>query len=301
MSVTRFCCVLVALFGIAASTPIASAGEDTLDRAKTLYASADYDEALAVLDRLEDTTPGTDPMSIAEYRVFCLLALNRSDEARQGIDRILHDRPLYMPSENETSPRIRTVFRTVRREALPKIVLERYAAAKAAFERKDPVAAQQFDEIVTLLNDADLHDVPALQDLREVASAFRDLARVVAAPAESQKSVAQAAAPAPNDVPDIIYTASDTDVTPPVAQSEKTPQWHPASSREASQEYRGMLRLLIDQSGAVVSATMATGVRPEYDQALIRAAREWKFRPAQKQGKAVRYLKLIEIHLRPGT
>jgi len=299
MSVIRFSCALIVLLGIAASTHVASAGEDTLDRAKNLYASADYDEALAVLDRLEDTTPA-DAMSIAEYRVFCLLALNRPDEARQGIDRILHDRPLYMPSENEASPRIQTVFRNVRREALPKIVLERYATAKAAFERKDPTAAQQFDDVIQLLNDSDLRDAAALQDLREVASAFRDLARVVTVPAESRQAVTPAAS-APDAVPDIIYTASDTDVLPPVAQSEKTPQWHPASAREATQEYKGMLRLLIDQSGAVVSATMAAGVRPEYDQALIRAAREWKFRPAQKQGKAVRYLKMIEIHLRPGV
>lgn len=299
MSVTRISCALVALLGVAVSAHRATA-DDTLDRAKTLYASADYDEALAVLDRLEDTTPGTDATSIAEYRVFCLLALDRTDEARQGIDRILHDTPLYMPSENVASPRIQTVFRNARREALPKIVLERYAAAKAAFERKDPTAARQFDDLIVLLNDADLHDAAALKDLREVASAFRDLARAVAAPVEAPRPVTQAAS-VPNAVPDIIYTASDADVIPPVAQSQKAPQWHPASAREAAQDYRGVLRLLIDQAGTVVSATMATGARPGYDQALIRAAREWKFRPAQKQGVPVRYLKVIDIHLTPGA
>src|SRR5262249_38981246 len=147
---TRISCALVALLGVTVSAHLATA-DDTFDRAKSLYVSADYDEALAVLDRLDDATPGADAMSIAEYRVFCLLALNRPDEARQGIDRILHDRPLYMPSENEASPRIQTVFRSARRDALPKIVLERYAAAKAAYDRKDPAAAQQFDDLIVLL------------------------------------------------------------------------------------------------------------------------------------------------------
>ena len=60
------------------------------------------------------------------------------------------------------------------------------------------------------------------------------------------------------------------------------------------------LRLLIDESGAVISATMpASTTRAVYDQLLIRAARDWKFLPAQKQGMPVRYLKLIEIQLKP--
>jgi hypothetical protein len=57
------------------------------------------------------------------------------------------------------------------------------------------------------------------------------------------------------------------------------------------------MRLLIDRSGAVVSATMATATRPAYDQLLLRSAREWKFQPALKQGRPVKYLKILDIHL----
>jgi len=60
-----------------------------------------------------------------------------------------------------------------------------------------------------------------------------------------------------------------------------------------------VLRLVIDKSGTVESATMLTGTRPAYDQLLVRAAREWKFEPAQKQGRPVRYLRIVEIHLAP--
>jgi hypothetical protein len=284
--------------GAMAAIPGASASDDTLARAKGLYASAAYDEALAVLDRLQSESPAEDPTSIAEYRVFCLLALDRRDEARTNIDRILHDNPLYLPPEDQASPRIQSVFRDVRRQTLPKIVMERYAAAKAAFERKDARAAQQFDDVLVLLDDPDLQGASALRDLRAVASAFRDLTRALAASATPPAAPAgnQPTITPPQEPIDVIYTSADTDVVPPVAQAQRMPRWRP-SPNEAVQEFRGALRLLIDQSGAVVSATMPASTRPAYDQLLLKAARDWKFTPALKQGVPVRYLKLIEVRL----
>jgi TonB family protein len=76
------------------------------------------------------------------------------------------------------------------------------------------------------------------------------------------------------------------------------PMWRP-SALEAEKEFKGALRLLIDESGSVISATMPATTRAAYDQLLIRAARDWKFLPAQKQGTPVRYLKVIEIQLMP--
>jgi tetratricopeptide (TPR) repeat protein len=298
MNITSTSRALVLLLaGLTAGVHTTSASDDTLARAKGLYASAAYDEALAVLDRLQSETPVEDPTSIAEYRVFCLLALDRRDEARKNIDRILHDNPLYLPSPDQASPRIQSVFRDVRRQSLPKIVMERYAAAKAAFERKDSSAAQQFDDLLALLDDPDVQEASALSDLRAVASAFRDLTKALAAsppPIAGAGIVPQAAIA---QAPDVIYTAADADVIPPVAQSQRVPQWRP-SPNEAVREFTGALRLLIDQSGAVVSATMSASTRPAYDQLLLKAARDWKFAPARKQGMPVRYLKLIEIRLK---
>ena len=304
MSITRISRALVLLaVGVTASARIVAADDDTLAQAKGLYVSAAYDEALAVLDRLQSAAPDEDLTGIAEYRVFCLLALDRRDEARKNIDRILHDNPLYVPPEDQASPRIQSVFRDVRRQSLPKIVMERYAAAKAAFERKDARAGQQFDDVLTLLNDPDLQGAPALADLREVASAFRDLTKALAAsaptPAASAKASEQPPVPQPQAI-QAIYTSADTDVVPPVAQSQKMPPWHP-SPNESVQEFRGALRLLIDESGAVISATIPNRTRPAYDQMLLKAARDWKFSPARKDGVPVRYLKLIEIRLKAGA
>jgi tetratricopeptide (TPR) repeat protein len=290
--------VLVA--GLSGSVRAASGSDDTLGHAKSLYAAAAYDEALAVLDQLQHAAPAEDSTSIAEYKVFCLLALDRRDEARQNIDGILHNNPLYRPSDDQASPRVQSIFRDVRRQSLPKIVVERYTAAKAAFERKDARAVQQFDEVLALLDDRDVDQTSTLTDLRAVASAFRDLARAVAASAPSAADARSAQPPAlPQEAPkNVIYTAADTDVTPPVAQSQKMPMWRP-SPMESVKEFKGALRLLIDESGAVISATMPATTRAAYDQMLIRAARDWKFLPAQRQGTPVRYLKLIEIQLKP--
>ena len=290
---------------LAAFAGIVSASGDALDRAKSLYASAAYDEALTVLDQLSGAPSPDDPTSVAAYRAYCLLALDRQEEARALIDRLLHQSPFFVPSADEAPPKIQTIFRDVRRATLPKIARERYADAKAAFERKDPLTARRFDDLLTLLDDPDLREWSAASDLRAVASAFRDLTKavavaVVATPA-SPAPVARTVEPRPQpplEPSDITHSAADTDVIPPVLLTQRMPQWNP-SSREATQDYRGVLRVVIDKSGTVESATMATGTRPAYDQALIRAAREWKFQPAQKQGRPVRYLKVFEIHLAP--
>jgi tetratricopeptide (TPR) repeat protein len=273
---------------------------ETLVRAKGLYAAAAYDEALAVLDQLQSGSQPEESMSIAEYRVFCLLALDRRDEARTSIDRILRNNPQYQPSADQTSPRIQSIFREVRRQSLPKIVMERYATAKASFEQKDARAAQLFDEVLALLGDPDLDPASALSDMRTVAFAFRDLAKAQASSAANAVTApAKAAAPPPVErVPDIVYTAADTDVTPPLAKVQRLPVWRP-STHEVAQEFRGVLRLLIDRNGAVASAAMPTNTRPSYDPVLLRAARDWKFTPAMKDGVPVRYLKLIEVHLKP--
>jgi hypothetical protein len=288
---------------------VASAA-DTLAQAKELYASAAYDEALAVLDRLQSAAPVSETTSIAEYRVYCLLALDRRDEARRDIEGILHDNPQYLPSGDQASPRIQSVFRDVRRQSLPKIVMERYAVAKASFERRDPQAGPQFDTVLTLLDDPDVQVSPALSDLRTVVTAFRDLTKAMAAqtpapmvarPLETSASMATAPVPAadprPPDAPR-IYTSADADVAPPIAQTQRIPPW--MSGRAGSgQEFHGTLELLIDETGAVMSAAMRTSAHPTYDQLLLRATHEWKFTPARRQGVPVRYLKIVDVHLKP--
>ncbi len=301
-------CVLAGWMGVAQL----AAAADTLAQAKELYASAAYDEALAVLDRLQSAASKTETASIAEYRVFCLLALDRRDEAQKDIEVILHTNPLYMPSGDQASPRIQGVFRDVRRQSLPKIVLERYAVAKASFERKDPNAGPQFDDVLALMDDPDVQATPALNDLRTVVTAFRDLTKaMIPTPtptAASTPAAGQAQAIAPLDptgpVPSPeslrVFTSADADVAPPMAQSQRIPPWMPDRAI-AGQDFHGTLELLIDETGAVVTATMRASAHPTYNRLLLRAARDWKFTPARHDGKPVRYLKIVDVHLKPAS
>ena len=288
----------------------ARAGDETLAQAKDLYATAAYDEALAVLDRLQSNASGKDSTAIAEYRVFCLLALDRRAEARKTIEAILNENPLYLPSEDQASPRIQTVIRDTRRQLLPTIVMERYAAAKAAFERKDPQAAERFDGVLALLDDSDVRGVPALSDLRTVVSAFRDLTKAIAAAPPPPLSASERASdpapeatqprPTPAVDSNAVYTADDVDVVPPVALSQRIPRWSPHRGDEM-QEFTGTLELLVDETGVVTSATLRTSVHPVYDTELLKAVRAWKFSPARKQGTPVRYVKTFQIRLTPGS
>jgi tetratricopeptide (TPR) repeat protein len=128
--------------------------QETLARAKELYNLASYDDALVLLSRLNQTAAAAESNEIAGYQVFCLLALGRTDEARQAIATLARNDPMYRPPEATTSPRTRAVFDEVRRGLLPGIVQDTYDKAKAAFDRKEAqVALDGFDRVLALLDE----------------------------------------------------------------------------------------------------------------------------------------------------
>jgi TonB family protein len=61
--------------------------------------------------------------------------------------------------------------------------------------------------------------------------------------------------------------------------------------------YRGRLELVIDTDGRVESATLLDSVHPSYDQVLLRAAREWTYEPALKDGQPVKFRKVLAINV----
>src|SRR5205814_9964563 len=130
----------VAAIVLTAASVQAQDGE--LAAARDLYASAAYDDALAVLNRLRssDHAP-SQSRAIEQYRAFCLLALGRAADAEQAIEAVVTAEPSYHPSDSDVSPRIRNAFADVRRRMLPVIVQQKYAQAKAAYERKEWAAA----------------------------------------------------------------------------------------------------------------------------------------------------------------
>jgi hypothetical protein len=188
----------VALAILDGLTPVAAAAvvpQDTLAHAKSLYAAASYDEALAILDKLNPAAD--DATSVAEYRIFCLLALGRRDDATRAIESVLKKNPFYRPAADEVPPRIQATISDVRRQFIPTLVLSSYADAKAAYERKDPGALKQFEQVLALLEDPDAKGVAVLNDLRTVAVGFRDLSKGFVAPPAATPAPKAAAAPPP--------------------------------------------------------------------------------------------------------
>lgn len=265
---------------------------ETIDHVKDLYRSAAYEEALAVLDQIANDPASTTSVEAGEYRLLCLIALERRTETRDAIASMLNDDPFYQLSQ--ASPRVRALFRDVRRSLLPAIVQRAYADAKAAFDRQDPQSGAQFERVLTLLNDPDIEGAPTLADLRTVASAFLDLSKALEQRPEPPPVVTPPAPAVP-----IVHREGEPDLVGPEVLNQALPRWVLPSGlwRRESREWQGVLEVVIDENGDVISATLRKSFHPEYDAQLVKAALAWKYRPALKSGMPVRFLKLVNVRL----
>src|SRR5262245_43169657 len=178
MTITRAASlVAIALASWSTIAVSQTAAQDTLARVRDLYASAAYDEVLALLSQVERPSARAEA-EVDQYRAFCLLALGRSDDARKVIQQIVEANPQFQPSDAQASPRLKDAFRDVRRRVLPSIVRQSYAEAKLAYDRKDLEAAGiGFESVVALLDDADVSGAGDLADLRILSKGFLDLVK----------------------------------------------------------------------------------------------------------------------------
>jgi TonB family protein len=274
--------------------------------AKALYASGAYEEALV---RLGGGAPDDIAPEVDQYRALCLLALGRSDEAQQTLEQLVARRPLFTMSEAEVSPRLVTLFRAVRRQKLPDAVKALYAGARGHVDGKRWAQAQAaLKDLQVLLSDEDLGEAArGLADLKVLADGFLRLADMELAEAARKEAAAReaeaarAAAPPPAPPPPVLpryYSVEDAGVTPPVDVRRPLPPWTPpAASAARVWEFRGVLRVTIDEQGRVESASLVRPVAPGYDPLLLSATKQWEFKPAVKDGAPVKFVLLIPIVL----
>jgi TonB family protein len=297
-------CALTVAVGLAASALPALAQDNPLAAARDLYSAARYDEALAMLNGLRPQESGNanNLRSIEQYRSLCLLALGRGSEAEAAIAAVVASDPMYLPSETEASPRVRSAFSEVRQRQLPEIARGRYATAKATFDRKEyGLAEGQFRELLRLIDDPDMGG--RLGDLRTLVTGFVDLSAANALPPPEPKKAEEpspaaaapgAAAPAAAQLDhQKVFTIEDEGVTPPIPIRQDVPRV-PSQIANQSRE-RGFLDLTIDEQGRVVSATLRISLHPIYDSQLLAATREWRYQPATMNGKPVKFRKIIQI------
>jgi hypothetical protein len=282
---------------------------DSLAGARDLYASASYEEALAMLGRLNAAElPPDQGRSADQYRALCLLALGKTAEASQAIEAVVAGDPAYRPSDSEVSPRVRAVFTDVRKRLLPGLVQQKYAIAKAAYDHKDyATASNGFGQLLALYADPDLAPAagkPPLSDLRVLIDGFHSLAVQAALPAPAPEPVAAVAKaaviPKPAAIvaapePPKIYTSGDANVVPPVTIRQELPPFAGVVQRPMT----GAMEVVIDETGKVLSAAMRSPTVANYDRQAVSAAQSWRYRPATLNGTPVKYRKLIQVAVTP--
>ena len=273
-----------------------------LTAARDLYASAAYDDALTVLNRLRSSEhPASQSRAIEQYRAFCLLALGRPTDAEQAIEAVVAAEPTYQPGEGDASPRIRSAFTAVRRRMLPSIIQQKYAQAKAAFDRKEfGPAADGFGYVLTALADQDVAaeaKQPPLSDLRTLAGGFQELAAKAAAPPPPPPAPVVVAPPPPPPPPPAaprIYTGGETGIVPPAVINQALPPF----PGQVIIPRNGKLEVVIDETGAVESAVMVSSVTQNYDAMVLAAAKAWRYRPATLNGNPVKFRKTVQITIK---
>ena len=278
--------------------------QDSLAAARDLYASAAYEEALDVLNRLTPAQGTPDDARTAdEYRAFCLLALGRTNEAQHAIEALVAEQPAFHPADADMSPRVRAAFSDVRRRMLPTVIQQRYADAKAAFVMKEFSAASQgFQQVLDLMRDPDVGSAaaqPPLADIRTLATGFHDLSAQAIPPPPLPSAPAVRAPEPPAVVQPVpaapvaprVYSGADAIVIPPVTLHQELPSF----PGQALIPRQGMMEIVIDENGAVETAVMRQPVTPSYDALALNAAKTWRYRPASVNGAPVKYRKVVQI------
>ena len=293
-------CVAAAATGAAAQEP--------LTQVKALYDSASYSEALSALSTVDSSA---DIIDVEKYRALCLLALGRPREAEQSLQTLAMNRPLYNFDVTDSSPRLVTLYEDIKRRTLPEASKQIYQRARASFDTgKMADAARQFKEVVALADGAPEEHAVFMSELKMLAAGFVRLAETAPSPAPPTSRVdlppAAPAAVSATSAIDLkvasqeIYDISHSDVRPPVASSRRMPRWIPADPYRYV-AFRGTLEVIVAEDGSVAGAKMLVATHPAYDDTLVSAARDWRYAPALKEGRAVRYRVLYPLVLEPAS
>ena len=277
----KFAGCLVAIIVLTMSRVVVA--QDSLATARDLYTAAAYEDALSLLNgmRASDRRP-EDGRLVDQYRALCLIALGRASEGERAIEAIVVVAPSYHPAESEFPPRVRTLFRDVRRRMLPTIIQRKYQDAKAAFDRNDLASAQEgFKQVLDLLGDSDLGSTAAQPALPP--------------PVPQPLRATQTSAPGPSlrPVGPQIYSANDANVLPPSVLRQSF-----GALADVFAVRSGVVDIVINEVGEVESATMMMSVNAVYDRVALATAKSWRYRPATLNGVAVKFRTSVEVERR---
>ncbi|MCS7337428.1 MAG: energy transducer TonB [Verrucomicrobiae bacterium] len=96
-----------------------------------------------------------------------------------------------------------------------------------------------------------------------------------------------------------VFNVADVEKQPELISS--VPPRYPPELRKARVEGLVTLVFVVDETGRVVDARVESSTRPEFERPALEAIRNWKFRPAQKNGESVRCYVRLPIRFRINT
>jgi len=293
--------ILAATIGATIAAAPAPGVADTIDarvtNAQGLYAQASYEQALALLDRLDPKASQSlaEGQTIRRYRALCLIALGRSGDAERAVEDMVRADPAAAADE-ELPPRLQQLVQEVRGRVVREVVRHDYEHARDLYGREQfAAAAEEFARVIALLDDRTLALTrdPAFADIRLLADGFVRLSK--AAPtAPSTASAPQPAAPQPVVKEEPTPPADPAFVAPlPIVQD--VPPFPRSAGAGFMARSEGDLDVDVAADGRVTGARIVSSIHPVYDLILSAAAKNWKYQPARRFGEPVPYTKRVHV------
>lgn len=205
-----------------------------------------------------------------------LLASERAEDAQRAFDAIILANPLYQLDAARSTPEAVAALEASRRDILPALARRDYMNARTALDAGDyDRALSEGGRIATMLADYDRD------------AAFAGLHSAV------QQLLARAAAMKARE-DERIYTEADQGVTPPAPLSRQLPAALPFG---ITSQTVGTLEMLISREGEVETVKLHTPLNRYHERMIVSAAKAWRYRPASKDGRPVRFRLITTINL----
>lgn len=193
--------------------------EESVLKAKALYESAAFDEALAML--ANTTSPDG-----YQYRALCQLALGRVADAERELAALVTVSPAFVAPDEDMPPQFVALLANAKRKIVPALVRQLFEQARQNFQNKSYQQAQEgFERVSALASDRALSDAEGMKDLALAASAFVDIARSSIAsptpappvPPSEAAPVVRAASPPAGNAAESATDKAPAVTSPPVA------------------------------------------------------------------------------------
>jgi len=198
---------------------LASAVEENVVKAKALYESAVFDEALALL--ANTTSPDG-----YQYRALCLLALGRAVDAEKELAALVTASPTFVVPDEDMPPQFVALFDKAKLKIVPALARQLFEQARQNFQSKSyQQALERFERVSALASDRSVSEAEGMKDLALLASAFVDLARssiasptpVPPVPPSESAPVVRAASPPAGNAAESAANKAPAVTSPPAA------------------------------------------------------------------------------------